>query len=57
LKDSGLAIVAVVLGLGCFGLLAYFCLIRPQPSVAAGEVWEVQSDKQGIPERVVVKRI
>jgi len=56
LKDSELGIVAGVLGLGIFGLLAYFCLIRPQPSLAAGEGWEVQSDKQGVPERIIVKR-
>ncbi len=56
MKDSELALVAIVLGLGLFGLLAYFRSIQPQPSVAGGEVWEVQSDKQGMPERVIVKR-
>lgn len=56
MKDSELALVAIVLGLSFFGLLAYFRSIQPQPSVARGEVWEVQSDKQGMPERVVVKR-
>lgn len=56
MSNSDLAIVAVVVGLGLFGLLAYLRSTHPQPSVAGSEVWEVQSDRQGIPERVTVRR-
>lgn len=55
MSNSELAVVAVVV-VGLFGLLAYLRSTQSQPSAAGSEVWEVQSDSQGIPERVIVRR-
>lgn len=55
MNNSEVALVAIVIGVSFFGLLAYLRSAQP-PQIIGSEVWEVESDKQGIPERVTVRR-
>lgn len=57
MKDSDLAIVAIfgMVGIACYmGYVTYLSHRSAPP--AGSETWEVQSNTQGIPERITVRR-
>lgn len=56
-NNSDLAVVAVTLGLMAIATyMAYVTYLSHRSVQPASEVWEVQSDRQGIPERITVRR-